>query len=121
MLRKQYIVMPQCERNHWELLIVCNAGNALVSTDCREESRSPAIVILDSLNMKRKTRVARVIREWLNLVLDETCAADDNRKVFTTTSIKEHCVQVPQQSNYYDRVPLRLWDLPAAFAAGIRT
>ena len=117
MLRKQYIVMPQCERNHWELLIVCNAGNALVSTDCREQSRSPAIVILDSLNMKRKTRVARVIRERLN----ETCADDDNRKVFTITSIKEHCVQVPQQSNYYDRVPLRLWDLPAACAAGIRT
>ena len=102
MLRKQYIVIPKCERSHWEMLIICNAGNALVTTGSREQSRSPAIVILDSTNGKRKTRVARLIREWLNLMHGETCEADDNREVFTTTSIKLHCVQVPQQPNFYD-------------------
>ena len=109
----------------------CWPGAVLVSNEFRSTTVMPkgylcvqyAIYHLHQhqLYALRFVMLSFVIREWLNLVLDETCAADDNRKVFTTTSIKEHCVQVPQQSNYYDRVPLRLWDLPAAFAAGIRT
>ncbi len=97
MLRKEYMVVPKCARLHWELIIVCNAGCAQVTANRGEQSRSPAILILDSLNhTRRKTETFRIILDFVNLM-----RTNDHREVLPP-SIKQYCVQVPQQPNLWD-------------------
>eukprot|EP01083_Nonionella_stella_P154691 498764_1 len=72
---KQYIIIPKCEHNHWELVIVANPGKVLkryLNNDFNEyydtdDVARPCIAILDSLLGKSKSSEFAVICKWLNL------------------------------------------------------
>jgi sentrin-specific protease 6/sentrin-specific protease 7 len=71
----------------------------------KNRSKSPAIIIFDSLRIASKTRVAATLREFLQLEYDhkKTLATGSlERKLFNIDTIPIIEAAVPQQRNYSD-------------------
>lgn len=126
---KKYLIIPKCECMHWELIIICNAGQVLkkyLTADDEdenedmeetEEKETPCIAVLDSMNSNRKGSEIRLIRKWLNLEAEnrnkcenvnskEDESNDDDLvafdEIFTAKTITGYCVKVPRQPNSHD-------------------
>lgn len=108
---KDFVIFPICTHSHWELVIVCYP-NAMLQKN-KEDGKCCSILILDSLNGKRKTSKIRVIQRWMNFEYHCMEKYEQNmenvknenisiaRKV-TLKNCPSLCAQVPKQPNFVD-------------------
>ena len=134
---KNYLIIPKCDDVHWELIIICFAGKVIqnclksmdenanhdeddATEDVIEDLEQPCIVMLDSMNGRRKTSEINLIRKWLNLEAknqrimdneDEDKEEEDDEdmdglfefdEIFTKDTMPGYVVKVPRQPNSHD-------------------
>eukprot|EP01084_Bolivina_argentea_P208918 356005_1 len=123
----QYIIIPKCDHNHWELVIVAYPGKVLKrylksNNDFNgyhdpDDVARPCITILDSLLGRSKSSEFAVIRKWLNLEAKQYIQRmrdnegnsnnkqeedDDIDQIFSAKTITGYIVKVPRQPNGHD-------------------
>ena len=98
---REYILIPICDKNHWELVIVWRHNIVFEQRQCDEKCY---LLLLDSLNGTKKSHlyVFKIIKRWLNLQYVRMSGGNEMIKVFESKTVSTHCIQVPKQPNYID-------------------
>jgi len=91
---KQYVFIPIVHWGHWNLLILCHFGEDLSS-----ESRTPCMLLLDSLKETEPNRLEPLIRKFLIDVHNEDGRQDGDKII---AKIPLLVPEVPQQTNGND-------------------
>lgn len=104
---KQFLIFPVCSGQHWFALVACypeavrsigvdhSNGRDPVNTSQRQ---IPGIIVMDSLNLKKRTVTAQV-RDFLDY---EWRDRRKDIKRFSYSDLKDYFAPLPKQKNAYD-------------------
>lgn len=104
---KQFLIFPVCSGQHWFALVACYPA-AVQSTsfgisngrDSAESTQKqlPGIIVMDSLNLKKRMVTARV-RDFLDYAWRDR---QQDIKRFSYSDLKDYFAPLPKQKNAYD-------------------
>lgn len=108
---KDFLIFPVCSGQHWFALVVCYpksvtaisikkiiGGDKNNDNDNGRRKRIPGIIIMDSLNLKKR-RITAKIRDFLDY--DWRCRGLEIKR-FSYSDLKDYNAPFPKQRNAFD-------------------
>lgn len=94
---KDYLVIPICEHEHWNLVIVCFANR------CNPLEKRPLVILFDSLGYRYNfASITTPIRKFLSIRWGYERTNELPRDFTKKSIIADVCAKVPRQKNSYD-------------------